>query len=123
MDRDNVWEKIKKNFKDGAALSIEKIEEYSKIGKLKIEEFTAKKKIERNCIDIGERVFDLAETGPKERTADISRDLLVKKAIENIRQLNTELAEIEKKIKTVSDEAKKPKTKTPGAAEGDINGV
>lgn len=121
MDRDNVWEKIKKNFKDGAALSIEKIEEYSKIGKLKIEEFAAKKKIERNCIDIGERVFDLAETS--ERRADITGDILVKKAIENIRQLNAELAEIEKKIKIVSDEAKKPKTKAPSAAEGDASGV
>jgi len=44
MDRDNVWEKIKKNFKEGAALSIEKIEEYSKIGKLKIEEFRGQEK-------------------------------------------------------------------------------
>ncbi len=121
MDRDNVWEKIKKNFKDGAALSIEKIEEYSKIGKLKIEEFAAKKKIERNCIDIGERIFDLAETAPQKQPADVLGDLLVKKAIENIRQLNAELAEIEKKIKTVSDEAKKPKTKTPDA--GDVDGV
>jgi hypothetical protein len=121
MDRDNVWEKIKKNFKDGAALSIEKIEEYSKIGKLKIEEFAAKKKIERNCIDIGERVFDLMETSAQASPADISNDLLVKKAVENIRQLNSELAEIEKRIKTVSDDAKKSKARTPDG--NDMAGV
>jgi hypothetical protein len=117
MDRDNVWEKIKKNFKDGAALSIDKIEEYSKIGKLKIEEFAAKKKVERNCIDIGERVFDLAES----HSTDIAADLLVKKAIENIRSLNEELAVIEKKIRAVSDDAKKSKVKTPGG--NDVEGV
>jgi hypothetical protein len=113
MDRDNMWEKIKKNFKDGAALSIDKIEEYSKIGKLKIEEFAAKKKIERNSIDIGERVFDLLETHTQGQSSDIAGDLLVKKAIENIRQLNEELAQIDKKIKAVSEDAKKSKVKTP----------
>jgi hypothetical protein len=121
MDRDNVWEKIKKNFKDGAALSIEKIEEYSKIGKLKIEEFAAKKKIERNCIDIGERIFDLSESKDHGQSSDIAGDILVNKAIENIRQLNRELAQIEQKIKTASDEAKKARAKTPVA--GDIDGV
>jgi hypothetical protein len=121
MDRDNVWEKIKKNFKDGAALSIEKIEEYSKIGKLKIEEFATKKKIERNCIDIGERVFDLSESNARGQSTDIGGDILVKKAIENIRLLNEELSQIEKKIKMASDEAKKSKAKTPGT--NDVDGV
>jgi hypothetical protein len=121
MDRDNVWEKIKKNFKDGAALSIEKIEEYSKIGKLKIEEFAAKKKVERNCIDIGERVFDLLENPAQGSSPDIAADLLVKKAVENIRSLNEELAVIDRKIKAVSDEAKKSKAKTPDG--NDIEGV
>jgi hypothetical protein len=118
MDRDNVWEKIKKNFKEGAALSIEKIEEYSKIGKLKIEEYAAKKKIERNCVDIGERVFDLVETG---KASEMVHDLLVKKAIENIRALNEELAAIDKKIKAASEEARKSKGKTTDG--NDIEGV
>jgi hypothetical protein len=106
MEKDNMWEKIKKNFKDGAALSIEKIEEYSKIGKLKIEEFAAKKKIERNYLDIGQRVFDLIES---QKNSEILEDIFIKKAIENIRQLNAELAEIDSKIKKISEEAKKPK--------------
>jgi gas vesicle protein len=104
MDRDNVWEKIKKNFKEGAAVSIDKIEEYSKIGKLKIEEFAAKKKIERNCIDIGERVFDLVDSG---KESEVPADLAVKKSIENIRGLNKELADIDLKMKAVSEETRK----------------
>jgi hypothetical protein len=118
MERDNVWGKIKKNFKDGAALSIEKIEEYSKIGKLKIEEFAAKKKIERNCIDIGERVFDIMESGKQSEVMD---DVVVKKAVENIRALNEELAAIDRKAKAVSEEAKKSKDKAPAA--GDMEGL
>ena len=66
MDKDNVWEKIKKNFKDGAALSIEKIEEYSKIGKLKIEEFAAKVQAEL-LIQIAPGIRDLVTAAGTKR--------------------------------------------------------
>jgi len=101
---DNVWEKVKKSFKDGASLSMEKIEEFTKIGKLKVEEMAAKRKIERNFIDMGERTFDLIEEGKKETVGD---DLTIKKAVENINALRDELVNIEKKIKEVQEENKK----------------
>jgi hypothetical protein len=41
MDMDNMWEKIKKSLKEGAVMSVEKIEEYTKIGKLKVDELSA----------------------------------------------------------------------------------
>jgi hypothetical protein len=103
MDMDNVWEKIKKGLKDGAALSMEKIDQYSKLGKLKIEEFSAKRKIERNFVDIGERVFELMSDG---KEADIAKDILVSNAVDNVNGLREELVELEKKIQQVSEEAK-----------------
>jgi DNA-binding ferritin-like protein len=118
MDMDNAWEKIKKSVREGAALSIEKIEEYSKIGKLKVEEFATKKKIERNYVDIGERVFELFETDKK---ADIAGDSTIKKAISNIKSLKEELVSIDKKIKTIVEEAKKSKKKTEDT--DDISGI
>jgi len=114
---DNMWEKIKKSLKDGAALSMEKIEEYTKLGKLKVEEMSANRKIERNFIDMGERVFDLMEEGKAETIAD---DLTVKKAVENISALREEIEELERKMKEVSENAKK------GSAaddEDDVNGI
>lgn len=101
---DNVWEKIKKGLKDGAALSMEKIEEYTKIGKLKIEEFSAKRKIERNFVDIGERVFEFITD---KKASEIEKDILINNAIENITNLKTELVEIDKRIQEVSEESKK----------------
>jgi urease accessory protein UreE len=101
---DARWEKIKKSLKEGAALSIEKIEEYAKIGKLKIEEVAARRKIDRKNMDIGERVFDLLETG---KSKDIGGDLAVQRSIEEIKSLKEELASIAEKIQTISEEAKK----------------
>jgi hypothetical protein len=118
MDMDNTWEKIKKSIKDGAVLSFEKIEEYSKIGKLKVEEFATKKKIERNYIDIGERVFDLLENNNK---SDVAEDVLVKKFISNILLLKDEIVSIENKIKAIIEEYKKSKQKSDET--DDINGI
>jgi hypothetical protein len=118
MDFDNAWEKIKKSVREGAALSIEKIEEYSKVGKLKVEEFATKKKIERNFVDIGERVFEMIEST---KDADITSDAAVKKAVANIESLKEELVSIEKKIQAVFEEARKSKRKNESV--DDISGV
>lgn len=113
-----MWEKIKKSLKDGATMSMEKIEEYTKIGKLKVEEMSAKRKIERNFMDIGERLYDLVEEGKNSAVAD---DLAIKKAIENVNTLKAEISEIERKIKEVSEAAKKHKTEEE--EESEISGI
>jgi hypothetical protein len=106
MEQDNVWDRIKKGLKDGAAMSMEKIEEYTKVGKLKIEELAARRKIERNAVDIGERVVDLMNEG---RGGEIENDLTIKKAVENIGELKGEIEELDRKIKAVPDEVKAAK--------------
>ncbi|MBN2036962.1 MAG: hypothetical protein JW768_09500 [Chitinispirillaceae bacterium] len=115
---DTVWEKIKKGLKDGAALSMEKIEEYTKIGKLKVEELAAKRKITRNFVDIGERCFDLIEEG---KGSQVESDLAIKTSIENIKALRQELIDLDKKIKEIQEAAKKEKA-TSGEEE-EITGI
>ena len=104
MDIDVLWDKIKKGLKDGAVMSAEKIEEYTKIGKLKLDELSAKRKIERNFLDIGERFYDLVQDA---REASAPGDLVIAKAIENIRSLYAEIAEIGEKISEVHKASKK----------------
>lgn len=111
---DTMWERIKKSLKEGAALSMEKIEEYTKIGKLKIEEMAAKRKVERNLIDIGERTYDLIDEG---KGSDIAQDLTIKKAVENIHALREELDEIDRKIQEVNESTKKQKD------DDDVSGI
>lgn len=101
---DTMWEKIKKGLKDGAALSMEKIEEYTKIGKLKVEELAAKRKITRNFVDIGERTFDLIEEA---KGSSVESDLAIKTSMENIKALRQELIDLDKKIKDIQEAGKK----------------
>lgn len=118
MEADNVWEKIKKGLRDGAAMSIDKIEEFSKVGKLKVEELAAKRKVERNFMDIGERVFDLIGEG---KGAQVEEDLTVKKAVDNIKGLKEELAAVADKIQLVTEEARIAREKS--GEEEEVTGV
>jgi hypothetical protein len=101
---DTMWEKLKKGLKDGAVYSMEKIEEYSKIGKLTVEEIAAKRKITRNFNDIGERVFDLLEA---EKAGQAESDLAIKTSVENIKALRQEIVEIQRKIRGIQKTSKK----------------
>jgi hypothetical protein len=105
VQMDTMWDKVKKGLRDGAAVSVEKIEEYTKIGKLKIEELSAKRKIERTFMDLGERTFDLIDNG-KDGTAIVA-DLTIQKAIENVKKLREELIDVEKKMKEITEAHKK----------------
>ncbi len=117
MEADNVWEKIKRSLKDGASMSVEKIEEYTKVGKLKVEEMAAKRKIERNFVDIGERVYDLVDEG---RNSEVSEDIVINKAVENVKELRAELDEIAEKIRNVPDDVKAAKQEN---CDEDVTGV
>jgi hypothetical protein len=101
---DVMWEKIKKNVKEGATRSIEKMEELTKIGKLKFEEMALQRKIEKNFMDMGERVFTLMEDGKR---GTIEDDLAIKKAIENVKSLKIEIVAIAEKVKAVQEEARR----------------
>lgn len=115
---DTMWEKIKKGLKEGAVYSMEKIEEYSKIGKLKVEELAAKRKITRNFIDIGERTFDLVETN---KASQVGSDLAVKTSMENIKALRQEIADIDRKIREIQEASRK--TRDGAEEDEEINGI
>lgn len=117
---DGMWEKLRKGLHDGAVLSMEKIEEYTKLGKLKVEELAAKRKIERNFIDIGERTFGLIEDG---KGGEIADDLAVKKACENITALREELTEIGSRIREVQENAKAARNGSDDDEENEVNSI
>ncbi|MDG5815991.1 hypothetical protein QA601_12940 [Chitinispirillales bacterium ANBcel5] len=113
---DTMWEKVKRSLKDGASISVEKIEEYTKIGKLKVDEMAAKRKIERNFVDLGERVYELLVD---QKGSEVPEDLVVKKCVDNVNSLKDELVQLEKNIKEVSErceETSKGEEEEPGDA-------
>jgi hypothetical protein len=92
------------SIRDGLELVVDKTEEYSKIGKLKVDIFTTKRNIEKQFTELGGRVYDLINL---EKTDSVEDDEEVKKIIEEIRVLEKQLVEKEANINIVKEEKEK----------------
>lgn len=98
---EEFWVKMKNGIKDGAAFSATKIEQYSKIGKLKIEQFGLKKKVEGLQADLGVRLYDLIKEG---KGATAEEDIAVISFIEKIDEHEAEIEKLTVEIEAIREE-------------------
>lgn len=92
------------SIRDGLELVVDKTEEYSKIGKLKVDIFTIKRNIEKQFTELGGRAYDLL-TG--EAADSLQDDAAVKKIIDEIQALENQLKTKESEIEKVKEEKEK----------------
>ena len=60
-----LWEDIKKTVKEGVSVAAEKTEEYTKIGKVKVDILNIKRNIDKLYEDLGKEVYGLLSSGKK----------------------------------------------------------
>ncbi len=83
-----LFEDIKNGIRDGIELVVDKTEEYSKIGKLKVDILGIKRNIEKAFSELGGQTFELLS---KDDKADVSADPEVKKMIAELHDLEESL--------------------------------
>jgi len=92
------------SIRDGLELVVDKTEEYSKIGKIKVDIFTTKRNIEKQFTELGGLAFDLL-TGDDPKS--LQKDEKIVKLVEEIKALEAELKEKETEIENVKEEKEK----------------
>ena len=110
----NLWDDIAKTIRDGVDTVVEKTEELTRIGRIKVDILNIKRNVEKNFSELGGRVYQLIS---KEKNAAISTDKEAKEIIECIKILEKELddkkSELAKvKSKKSGNSKPKPATKT-----------
>jgi hypothetical protein len=98
-----VWEDIKKSVKQGLTFAADKTEEYTKIGKVKLDVLNLKRDIEKNFKEMGMEVFDLLGQAKKVNIADNAK---VKELADKIIELRKTLEVKEAEIEKIKEEAK-----------------
>ncbi len=63
MDGKNVWGKIKKTVADGVAVAAEKTEEYTRLGKAKLDILTIRRSITQKRTELGSAVYAAVKEG------------------------------------------------------------
>jgi len=105
---EKLWEKIKKSVMDGVATAAEKTEEYTKMGKLKLDVLAVKHKISRNFAELGGLIYDAVR---EDKGEDVLSSSEVKAILERLNELDEELA---KKENILDEMSKKEKDEAAG---------
>ena len=94
----SLWEDLKKNVKAGVSTAAEKTEEYTKIGKLKVEILNTNRNLEKGFADIGREVHNVLTAGKK---LDPLKNETFKELIEKVNALKADVQAKEKEIEQI----------------------
>jgi len=108
----NLWDDIARTIREGVDTVVEKTEELTKIGRIKVDILNIKRNVEKNFSELGGRVYQLIS---KEKNAAISTDKEAKEIIECIKILEKELDDKKSELAKVKSKSK-PKPKQSGSS-------
>ncbi len=108
----NLWDDIARTIREGVDTVVEKTEELTKIGRIKVDILNIKRNVEKNFSELGGRVYQLIS---KEKNAAISTDKEAKEIIECIKILEKELDDKKSELAKVKSKPK-PKPKQSGSS-------
>ena len=105
---EKLWEKIKKTVKEGVATAAEKTEEYTKLGKAKLDVLTIKRKISKNFTELGGIVYDAVKD---KKTEEALNSPEAKNLIVSLEKLEEELSEKETTFEDLKKKSEPEKQK------------
>ncbi len=101
MSKQNLWEDIKKSLKEGVDFAINKTEEYTKVGKIKLDVLGIKRRIERAFTELGGISYHHSTSNKK---TVLTNTKVFKEIISKINELKVELEEKEKELEKIKAE-------------------
>jgi hypothetical protein len=94
----SIWDDLKKSVKDGLSVAAAKTEEYTKIGKVKLDLMNLNKNLNAAYHDLGVTVFGQVSGGAK---TSASQDPKVLEHVGQIEKLLTDIRDKEKEIEEI----------------------
>lgn len=96
-----LFDDIKNGIRDGIELVVDKTEEYSKIGKLKVDILGIKRSIEKVFSELGGQTFELLSKNDK---ADVAADETIQKMVAELQSLEEKLDKKKNEIIQVKEQ-------------------
>jgi len=96
------WEEVKRNVQKGAEIAAEKVSQYSRIAKLKMDQLILKRRIEKNYISAGLRAYEYV----KDSKEEVIPVVLIDEFVQEIDSAQAEIDNLDKEIEKIKEEAK-----------------
>ncbi|NOY58400.1 MAG: hypothetical protein GXO75_05650, partial [Calditrichaeota bacterium] len=100
----SLWEDIRDGIRDGIELVVDKTEEYSKIGKIKVDIIGIKRNIEKGFSELGGRTYEILKESKKK---NVGSDADVKRLVDELMELEKSLDDKKNEIIKVREEKEK----------------
>jgi hypothetical protein len=100
----SIWEDLKKTLKDGVHVAAEKTEEYTRIGRIKVDILNQTRTKDKTYKALGREVYTRVSDGKK---VDPHKDDGIRYFIDKISDLESSIREKELSIAAIKEEAKK----------------
>ena len=100
-----LWERISKSIVNGVTIAAEKTEEFTKIGKAKLEILNTKRKISKSFTELGGITYDAIKA---EKTKEFFESREVEELVNTLKELE---ADLDSKEETYEDLKKKTEKK------------
>ena len=114
------WEEVRKSVQKGAEVAAEKVSQYSRIGKLKMDQLILKRRIEKNYTAAGLRVYEFVKD---DKAVNIPTKL-VEEFIQEIDKSQEEIDNLDNEIAKIKEEGKgKSKFSTADDSDDDEKAV
>lgn len=107
------WEDLKKTVQQGLSVAAEKTEEYTKIGKVKMDILGIKKDLDKTYREMGEKVSELIDS---KKSEEIGSNTQVKK-------LKTQINKLQKNLKAKEVEIEEIKKQHPDVEDVEVEEV
>lgn len=94
----SLWDDIAKTIREGVDTVVEKTEEYTRIGRIKVDILNIKRNVEKNFAELGGKVYHLIV---EEKKTQVANNKEVKEIVECVKLLEKELEEKNKELEKV----------------------
>ncbi|NIR52039.1 hypothetical protein GWO43_25810 [candidate division KSB1 bacterium] len=95
-----LWDDIAKTIREGVDTVVEKTEELTKIGKIRVDILNIKRNVDKNFSELGGRVYHLLV---EENKSQIATDKEVKQIVDSVKILENELNEKNDELQQVRE--------------------
>ena len=96
MSSEDRWSQVRQTLREGFEFTVQKAEELTRLGRLKIEIASQKRKLARQIAELGARVYALMSEN-EERTEPVQADEQVKELLQRSAELESELQKLKDK--------------------------
>ena len=110
----SIWDDLKKTVKEGLSVAAAKTEEYTKLGKAKLDQHGLQKNLNTVLQQIGNEVYNLITEGGK---GSIPQNPAVKQLVEQVKGLKQAILDKEKEIEAIKKGSVQPATGTSDETE------